>query len=263
MNPASAGGKETLGEMPPETRRARASQAYAQNSRQQLEEKLILDHLPLVRHIVHKVASHLSGRVDIEDLVSAGTLGLVKAAKAFDPSKDVEFKTYAYIRVRGAVIDELREMSFVPSAVHNQIQRAGRAYHKLAIEKGGPPTDEELAAELGISTGQLYKTFEEARKQYFLSIHGLSDESPALGGFLPPAKAPTPAAEAERKELLTRLAQAIRELPERDRLILLLYYERDLTMKETAQALGITESRVSQLHASAVFKLSMKLREAL
>lgn len=240
--------------------RAKVSEAYARQSRESLEERWILDHLPLVRHVVQKVAAAVGYSDDLDDLISAGTLGLVKAARAFDPTRDSEFKTYAYIRVRGAVLDELRGQSFVPSTVHKQIRRIRQAYQRLLAETGSPPDDETLAARLGISPPQLYRTLQEARKQNFLSIHGLSDEHPVYGVFEPSDSGPSPAAEAERRELLGALAQAIRELPRRDRIVLLLYYERDLTMKEAAQVLGVTESRISQIHASALFKLTMKLR---
>lgn len=241
--------------------RAKASQAYAQQSRELLEHQWIMDHLPLVRHVVGKVSMHVRQDMDSEDLISAGTVGLIKAARAFDPGKDAEFKTYAYIRIRGAVLDELRGRSFVPSAVHAQIKRVQRVYRECLGATGEPPEDEELAAKLGISVQQLYRTLEEARRQQFLSIHGLDDDEPAMGRFLPADDAPSPQQQAERNEMLSRLAQAIKELPRRDRLIVMLYYERDLTMKETAQVLGVTESRVSQLHASALFRLSMKLGE--
>ncbi|KKL24849.1 hypothetical protein LCGC14_2411230, partial [marine sediment metagenome] len=108
--------------MPAEAKRARVNEAYAQQSRALVEEKLILRHLPMVRHIVQKVAAHLPRRWDVEDLVSAGTLGLVRAARQFDPARGTEFSTYAYIRIRGAVIDELRQRSFVPSSVHERIR---------------------------------------------------------------------------------------------------------------------------------------------
>ena len=239
--------------------RARISAAYARQAREAQEEKWIMDHIPLVHHIVNKVVGHVGATAEGEDLVSAGTLGLIKAAKSYDPSKDAVFKTYAYIRVRGAVIDELRGSSFVPAAVHNQIRRIREAYLEYQSIHGRAPEDDELAAEVGISSQQLYRTLEEARRQQFLSIHGLSAEEPMLGSFLPQDDAPGPADEAERRETLERLSEAIADLPERDRLILLLYYERDLTMKETAAVLGITESRVSQLHAGALFKLAAKL----
>lgn len=260
MLPVSAGTGRAADVVPARMLRAKASEAYAQQTKESLAEELILEHLPLVRHIVHKVTAQLMRKADLEDLISAGTLGLVKAARAFDPTKDAEFKTYAYIRVRGAVIDELRTRSFVPSSVHGQVQRIRKGYRKCIARNGVPPTDDELAAAVGISTAQLYRSLEEARKQHFLSIHGLTDDEPTVGYLVPPDRSPSPAAQVERKELLERLTQAIKELPKRDRLVLMLYYERDLTMKEASQVLGITESRVSQVHASAIFKLAMKLR---
>jgi len=246
----------------PGTLRAKARQAYARHSRESLEEKWILENLPLVRHVVQKIVSQLSRKIDTEDLISAGTLGLVKAARAYNADRKAEFRTYAYIRIRGAVIDELRGRSFAPSNVLRQIRRMQETYQRFQNNQGRPPTDEQLAGELGISEAQLYRTLQEARRQNFLSIHGLMEDSPVLGSFIPPDKGPSPQEQAERKEMLERLAKALAELPERDRTVLLLYYERDLTMKEAAAVLNVTESRVSQLHASALFKLSMKLRTA-
>jgi len=241
------------------TLRARASESCARQSREQAEEELILRFLPLVRHIVHRVAGQVSYHHDIEDLISAGTLGLVKAARSFDPSRDAEFKTYAYIRVRGAVIDELRGRSFVPSAVHQKIRAIQAAYQQFAAERGRPPSDEELAAKMDMPLAQLYRAMEETRRQHFLSIYGLSDDSPAFGALVPQDGEPDPEHQAERREMLENMTEAIQGLPRKQRLVLLLYYERDLTMKETAKVLGLTESRVSQLHASALFSLSMKL----
>ena len=189
--------------------RAKASEAYAQESRANRQEKLILDFLPLVRHVVEKIATALPRRADLDELVSAGTLGLVRAARAYDPSRDVEFKTYAYIRIRGAILDELRGKSFVPGAAHSQIRRLRQSYQRFQSERGRPPGDEELAAALDIPLRQLYRLLEEARNQHFLSIHGLSDEKPALGSFLPPDGGPSPSDELERKELAECLAQAI------------------------------------------------------
>ncbi len=238
--------------------RAKISQAYAEQSRKAAEERWIVENLPMVRKIAQKVASYVSNAADMEDLISAGTVGLVRAARAYDTGKDAEFRTYAYIRVRGAIIDELRSRSFVPSAVHKQIKQIRQAYQRLTDESGAPPDDAELSRAVGLSPEQLYRTLQEARKQQFLSIHGLSKDQPTAGPMIID-KLPLPDTQIERKELLERLAGAIRELSKRDRTLLLLYYERDLTMKEIAQVLDITESRVSQLHASALFKLSMKL----
>jgi RNA polymerase sigma factor FliA len=239
--------------------RARISEAYARHSREGLEERWILDHLPLVRHVVSKVTGAAGFRGDVDDLISAGTLGLVKAAKAFDPARHLEFKTYAYIRIRGAVLDELRGRCFVPASVRKRIRDIRKAFQDLAAEAGSPPDDEALAERAGLSLQVLLRTLEEARKQNFLSIHGLEDDDSPLEALVPPDAAPQPHSQAERKEQLTRLADAIRQLPQRDRVVLVLYYERDLTMKEVAQVLGVTESRVSQVHASALFKLAMTL----
>jgi RNA polymerase sigma factor for flagellar operon FliA len=248
---------------PPSAVRVRAMQAYAAQSRALLEERWILDYLPLVKHIVNKVMVHARGKAELEDLISAGTVGLVKAARSFDPAREVEFKTYAYIRIRGAIIDELRRSSFVPSNVHQELRRIEETYRRLSAKTGCPPSDDQLAREAKLSLEKLYKTLQEGRNQHFLSIHGLSEDKVALQGLVPPDQEPGPDQQAERKEMLQVLTDALMDLSERDRHVLLLYYERDLTMKETAQVLGVTESRVSQLHASALFKLSMKLGRSL
>ena len=253
-SPASAGA------MPTKMLKAKATQAYASQSRESLEEQWILGHLPMVRYIVQKVAAQLSCRDDVDDLISAGTVGLVKAARGFDSSKNAEFKTYAYIRIRGAVIDELRGRSFLPSTVRERVRRVQQAYQRITGERQSPPTDEELAHEAGLTPSQLYRALEGARRDHFLSIHGLSGDGAVLDSLLPPDGGLSPDMEVERKELLEKLAAAIKALPKRDRIIILLYYERDLTMKEAAQVLGLTESRISQLHASALFKLAMRLR---
>lgn len=244
----------------PQALQARASKAYADQSRQVDQEQLIIDHLPLVKHIVNKVTRYARGRGDYDDMISAGTLGLVKAARQFDPTREVEFKTYAYIRIRGAVIDEMRGKSFVPSGVHKQIKAIEQAYHVFRTSHGRPPEDAELAAAAGLDLDRMYKVLEEGRKQNFLSIHGLDNgQGPALPSLVPEDSQPGPAQQAERTEMLEKLAAAILSLPKRDRHVLILYYERDLTMKETAEVLEVTESRVSQLHAAALFKLAMKM----
>ena len=238
----------------------RATAAYRQHQVGTPEERLILDNLPLVWHIVKKFAPHVSRAVDEDDLVSVGTIGLVKAARTFDPAKHTEVRTYAYILIRGAIVDELRKNTFVPTGVIHQVRVIEAAYTRFSGAHGRPPDDEELAAELGIPIEQLYRTLKEARRQHFLSIHGLSEESPVLAPLLPADDSPSPEAEASRREMAGKLAQAIAELSARDRQIVLLYYEQELTMKEIAAVLEVTESRVSQLHASAIFKLTMRMR---
>lgn len=248
-------------ELPNRALRAKASQAYGQSSREVVEERQILDNLPLVRHIVQKVTAQMSHGVDVEELISAGTLGLVKAARGFDPSRDADFRTYAYIRIRGAVIDELRGRSFVPATKLHMIRDIQRAGRRFASINGRPPSDEELAAEMNMDCQELYSVMEEASRQHFMCIHGLSEEPSVLQPLMPLDRGPSPQSQAQRRELMEGLAKAIMQLPQRDRQVLMLYYERDLTMKEVAAVLKVTESRVCQLHASAVLKLSMTLKE--
>jgi len=253
---------ETDGAVPTQVLRAKAAEVYTTQSREAREQEWIVAHLPLVRHIVQKIVGHTGRSADLEDLISAGTLGLVKAARAFDAAKHAEFSTYAYIRIRGAVIDELRGRSFTTPDANRYIRLVRKAYQAFQAAHGRPPADDELAAQAGIPIEKLYRTFEDSRRRHFLSFNGLSDDQPSLGAMLPADESTSPEPMAEQNELVGRMANAIQELSERDRTIVLLYYDKDLTMKEIAETLGITESRVSQVHAAALFRLGMKLRSA-
>lgn len=257
MNEETSG--QATGILPAKTLQAKASEAYVAQSRDTREQEWITSHLPLVRHVVQKIASSLRRRPDYEELISAGTLGLVKAARAYDPGKHAEFATYAYIRIRGAVLDELRGRSFTSPAANRSVQKVREAYALFHAAQGRPPCDEELAAQAGMTVARLYQTLEDARRRHFLSIHSLSEDHPELGALLTADETDSPSPQAERRELLERLTRAVQAMPERDRTLILLYYERDLTMKEIAEVLNVTESRVSQMHAGALFRLSMKL----
>lgn len=247
-------------EEPPVGLTGQALRAYGSQVRESQADQLILQYLPLVHRIVSQVVSYLHPPLSREDLVSAGTIGLVKAVRDYDPCKDAEFKTYAYIRVRGAVIDELRQWSFAPASVSKQFEQVQEASTRLLEEKGKPPTDEELAGEVGMPVEKLYQLLEAARARHFLSIHGLDDETPALGDCLADRGEPGPSWRMEREELIEKLAEAIQNLPKKQRRIVVLYYHKELTMKQIAEVLEITESRVSQLHAAALFALSTELR---
>jgi RNA polymerase sigma factor for flagellar operon FliA len=241
--------------------RTAALRAYSTHAKQPPDKEKIAEFLPMVRRIVQRVATYLRPPLSFEDLVSAGTLGLIKAARDFDPAHEAEFETYAYIRIKGAVLDELRNFSLLPSNLNKQIQNARQASRKIVEETGAAPSDEELAKRLGISVDQLSRTLENARAQHFISIDGFGDEYPAVGEILASPDAVRPDEQLEQAELTDRLAKAIQQLDEKRRRIILLYYQQHLTMKQIAQAFKITESRVSQLHASALFSLSVKLRQ--
>ena len=225
------------------------------------ENERIIKYLPMVNKIARQVVSYLKPPLSFEDMVSAGTVGLVRAARDYDPSRRAEFKTYAYIRIKGAILDELRGWSFIPANLSNQIKEIRRITRQMIEKNGITPTDEELAYELGISIEDIYDIYERARAQHFVSLDNDSEESPALGDFLISQNTGLPEEQIEREELISNLAKAIQELSEKPRRIIVLYYQQQLTMKQIAEVLEITESRVSQLHASALFNLSIKMRQ--
>lgn len=238
-----------------------ALKAYTRQTRKIRQDNLILEFLPMVHKIVQRIVSFLRPPLSREDLISAGTIGLVKAARDFDPSHDARFKTYAYIRIRGAVLDELRGWSFTPTTVKKHFDRARQIAHQLTEKTGKEPSDEDLAEKLGIPVRKVYKIFEDARARHFLSIHGISDQAPALGSALAAPDTTAPGDRMERAELADELAGQISNLPRKQRRIIILYYHEELTMKQIARVLKITESRVSQLHASALFRLSIRMRQ--
>jgi RNA polymerase sigma factor for flagellar operon FliA len=237
-----------------------AYKTYAAEQKKMNEERLILDFLPLVHKIVQNIAGFVNNSgLSYDDLVSAGTMGLVKAARDFDSSHDATFKTYAYIRIRGAVIDELRSWTFTPTNVAKNIEQVDVVIRQSIEQTGSAPSDEELAARLDLPIDKLYRLFEQARSQHFLSIHSLTDSGPALSDCLA-GSSEDPSSHIEKTELVELLTAAIQALPKSQRHVIVLYYQRDMTMKEIAAVLDVTESRVSQLHSGALVRLSAHLR---
>lgn len=238
-----------------------ARRAYAGQKKQLIDNQQIAELLPLVHNVVQRVVIYVKPPLSYEDLVSAGTVGLVRAARDYDPSRQAGFKTYAYIRIRGAILDELRRWSFVPANVDKQIRRTLQASMEITKQTGLTPTDVQLAEKLEIPIDELYDIFESARAKHFVSIDNSAEDTPPLGAFLAATNMSTPHEQAEKTELVNELAEAITQLDKRQRRILVLYYQQQLTMKQIAQVFDITEPRVSQLHASALFNLSLKLRQ--
>jgi len=242
-------------------RNAAALRAYSGQKTQSVKNEQIAEYLPMVRKIVHRVVTYLKPPLSFEDMVSAGTVGLVKAARDFDPSYNTEFKTYAYTKIKGAILDELRGWSFVPANLNKQIRSATQMARQITEQTGTAPTDDELAEKLGVTVDKLYETLGSARARHFVSIDASEEDTPALGGLLTAANTTTPAQQLERAELIEKLAEAIQQLTKRQQQIILLYYQQHLTMKQIADVFEISEPRISQLHASALFNLSVKLRE--
>ena len=238
-----------------------ALRTYSGQKKTLIKDEQIAELLPMVPKIVQRVITYLKPPLSFEDLVSAGTVGLVKATKDYNPSRKAGFKTYAYIRIKGAILDELREWSFVSPDTNKQIKEVQKLSREITEQTGLTPTDVELAEKLGITIKKLYKTFENARVKHFISIDGLQEDSLSLSNILESSGTTTPDKQIERAELINKLTEAIQQLPEKQRQVILLYYQQHLTMKQTAEVFNITESRVSQLHTSALFNLSIKLRQ--
>lgn len=241
-----------------------ALRTYSRNPKPSQNNARITELLPMVSHIARKVTIYLKPPLSFEDMVSAGIVGLVKAAKDYDPAFNTEFKTYAYIRIKGAILDELRSWSFISANAEKQIKTATQVGKQITNQTGLPPTDDVLAKELGISTKKLYQIFDNARVQNFISIddsHDSEDSQPSLKNFLTAPKNNSPSQQLEKTELLNNLTNAIQQLPDKQRKVIILYYQQQLTMKQIAEILEITEPRVSQLHSSALFYLSSKLEK--
>lgn len=239
----------------------RARDAYNGSRENPVKSDLIIQFLPMVHKIVQRAVTYIKPPLSYEDLVSAGTVGLIKAARDYNPSFQAEFKTYAYIRVKGAVLDELRNFSLLPANVEKQIKDASQTSIEMTNTNGKAPTDEELADKLQISVDKLYQTFESARTKNFVSIDSTSDNSVSIASSLIASDTPSPDMQLEQSELVEKLTEAITQLSERQRQIIVLYYQKEMTMKQIAEVFNITEPRVSQLHSSALFNLSVKMRK--
>lgn len=227
--------------------------------------QLIREYAPLIKYIAQRIAARLPANIELDDLMSAGVIGLMDAIEKYDPSRDNKFKTYAEFRIRGAILDELRAQDWVPRSVREKAKQLERAYTKIEQEKGRQATDAEVCSALSISMEEYHSLLNEVRSVSLLSFDDVSSFSKAdkaalhnLGDTSP--RSPTPFNEVTQAHVKGLLAQAIRDLPEKQRLVLSLYYYEDLNLKEIGRVLEVTESRVSQLHTQAILRLKGKLR---
>ncbi|MEW6736068.1 MAG: FliA/WhiG family RNA polymerase sigma factor [Acidobacteriota bacterium] len=223
-------------------------------------DTLIEAHLPQIKYIAERIAARIPFAIDLGDLVGAGILGLLDAVDRFDPTRGVLFKTYAEARIRGAILDSLREMDWVPRALRRRAREVSAAYAQLEQQYGRPASEEEVAAALNLPLSEFHLLLGELRG---LTVTTLDSEDEKDGVSL--AKqiqddlAYIPSALYERNEMRERLIGAVERLPERERQVIALYYVEELTMKEIGSVLNITESRVSQLHTKAILRLRTAL----
>src|SRR5262245_35261463 len=221
-------------------------------------EALLRRYLPLVRLVARGLRGRVGGSVDLDDLVSWGILGLLAALKRYDPARETLFSTYARFRIRGAILDQLRALDWVPRSVRTRLVAVERATRSLEARLGRPPREEEVAAALGLSVGAYRRLRGEIAPA---GIDRVDDPAAADEVVRMPLEnaEPSPLALLLRRERFHCVAEAVRQLPVRDQLLLSLYYRDDLTMKEVGTVLGLTESRVSQLHTRVLRQLRREL----
>ena len=226
-------------------------------------ERLVVAYSPLVKFIAGRMASGLPSHVEESDLVSYGLLGLIGAIERFDLEREIKFETFAVARIKGAIIDELRSLDWVPRSVRSRARDVERAHAALEGKLGRSPTDEEMADKLEISVDDFQGALLEIANSSVLALDDLWTFADPDGGggqisvldTIQDPGALDPEAEAHTAEIKDRLADAIESLPERERLVIALYYYENLTLREIGEVLGVTESRVSQLHTKAVIGL--------
>ncbi|HZV04093.1 MAG TPA: sigma-70 family RNA polymerase sigma factor [Gemmataceae bacterium] len=228
-----------------------AKRAYDAVTQKERRDQLIVEHLSLVRHLVGKLAAELPPGVDLENLESAGVLGLVEAAHRFDPERGAQFKTYAYTRIRGAVLDELRRNCPLPQHMLQQMARVRQAYEELMP----PVTTQALAAATGLSEAEIADCLAAIRMTRLISW---DEHGEPIGTRLDDPQRPDLLAEKEEQKRL--LVEALNALEERERLIVTLYYLEDLRLKEIGEVLRLSESRISRLLNSALFHLGEYMR---
>jgi RNA polymerase sigma factor for flagellar operon FliA len=228
----------------------------------QERERLLLQQLPQVRYIARRIHDHLPRHVLLEDLVHAGVLGLIDALQKFDSQKHVQFGSYAKFRIRGAILDSLREMDWSPRDLRRKGRRLEEAYNKLRSELGHNPNEPELAAELRMGLRELQALLGEIDGLEIGSLRVLSPrdgKEEDLCEYLPNDADETPLILCLRSEMKQLLATAIEQLTQKEQQVLVLYYYQELTMKEVGAVLGVGESRVSQIHSVAVVRLRARL----
>jgi len=230
-------------------------------------DELILNYTPLIKYIAARLAVRLPAQVALDDLISCGIIGLIDAINKFDVNKNVQFKTYAEFRIKGAMLDELRALDWVPRSVRRKTSDLERAYADIEKKTGKPATDEEVANALNLDLSEFYRLLDETKAVTFMDIEFLRQKTTETGeqttADIFASSDWDPFAAINLSQIKKLLADGITALPEKERLTVSLYYQDELTMKEIGEVLGYTESRISQMHSKAMLRLRAKLRKSL
>ncbi len=238
---------------------------YKGTGDEQARERLVVAYAPLVKYVAGRMASGLPSHVEEGDLISYGLIGLINAIERFELEREIKFETYAITRIKGAIIDELRSQDWVPRSVRARAREIERANQKLEHKLQRAPSDEEMAAELEMDVSDFQDALLQisnssiAALDELWSVGDASGDQVSLLDTLQDENAPDPSAVMDKTDLRDRVAEAISRLPEREKLVIALYYYENLTLREIGEVLGVTESRVSQLHTKAVLRLRGRL----
>jgi RNA polymerase sigma factor for flagellar operon FliA len=224
-----------------------SSQSYS-------SEDLVTEHVELVKKIAHHLAARLPSTVDVNDLMQSGMVGLLEASANFDESRGASFETYAGIRIRGAMLDDIRKHDWTPRSVHHKYRRVTEAMHSVEAETGRAATSEEVAEKLEISLDDYHKILADSACSRLFSYEETLEE-PTLQRKPPSSNTPRPDQQLFQDQFREQLADSIDQLPEREKLVLSLYYEQELNLKEIGAVLDVSESRVCQIHGQAVMRL--------
>ena len=236
---------------------------YKKSGNLKIREQLILQYIPLVKYVVGRMITNLPKNVEYDDLVEYGIIGLLDAVEKFDVSKEIVFKTYAVTRIRGSIYDELRSQDWVPRSVRKMAKDVERAYMHLEHELGRIPSEEEVASYLDMSVKKLDELYAKVELGNLNSLDDIiydgGDTTTTVANVVEDKKALNAQENLEMQELKSALVERLDELKENERLVVTLYYYEKLTLKEIGKVLDISESRVSQIHSKAIFKLRSKL----
>ncbi len=222
--------------------------------------QLVSDHIELVRRIAHHLAARLPASVQVEDLVQSGMLGLIEASRQFQSGQGATFATYAGIRIRGAMIDELRRADWTPRSVHRNTRRISEGMRQVESREGRAASDREIADELKVSLDEYHGMLQDTASSQILGLEDLFGEDMDTDRILP-GNGATPTDQLERDQFQDALAGALASLPERERLVLALYYDEELNLREIGAVMDVTESRVSQIRSQALHRLRGRLSE--
>ena len=228
-------------------------------------EEVIIRYSPMIKYVANRIAMRLPPHIEVDDLISVGVLGLMDAITKYDSSRGAKFKTYAEFRVRGAILDELRSLDWVPRSIRQKASAVEKVVRSLEAKLRRLPEDDEVAKEMDMSLDQFYRTIDETKSVPVFSLEDLgiakeSGEQQSLLDCIAGKADADPQTQIRLIELKEIIAKAIDTLPEKERLMVSLYYYEELTMKEIGAVLDITESRVSQIHSKAVLHLRTKLK---